>query len=98
MCGLLNLEFGKYRGWDIEEVPRDYLEWLLDRADKQAEMLRGELERRDMVEAATESMIEQVITQGYRALAKKHHPDYGGDTEQMKEVNAAVAALRSMVK
>lgn len=35
----------------------------------------------------------EVIQATYRALAKKHHPDAGGDQELMKEINLAYKAL-----
>jgi len=35
-----------------------------------------------------------VISAAYKALARQHHPDTGGDTEQMQRINAAATALR----
>lgn len=42
-------------------------------------------------------MIE-VINAGRQALAKRHHPDVGGDAEKMKQVNQAADALVTMVR
>jgi heterodisulfide reductase subunit A-like polyferredoxin len=39
----------------------------------------------------------EVVTAGYRALAKQRHPDLGGDVEAMRQLNAAVAALREHI-
>lgn len=39
----------------------------------------------------------QVIQEGLRALALKHHPDHGGQTEIMQDINVAVDWLRSLV-
>ena len=36
----------------------------------------------------------EVVDAAYRALAKKHHPDKGGDAEEMKRINAAYAKLK----
>jgi hypothetical protein len=36
----------------------------------------------------------EVINAAYRALAKQVHPDSGGDTAKMQEINAAYALLR----
>ena len=35
-----------------------------------------------------------VVDAVYRAIAKQHHPDRGGSTEQMQMINAAVELLR----
>lgn len=35
----------------------------------------------------------EVIQAAYRALAKLHHPDFGGDPTRMMEINRAYAAL-----
>lgn len=35
------------------------------------------------------------ISDAYRALARLHHPDNGGDTESMKRINAAYVEARS---
>eukprot|EP00438_Fugacium_kawagutii_P000506 Skav217667 [mRNA] locus=scaffold2919:179368:180147:+ [translate_table: standard] len=38
------------------------------------------------------------ITQAYRRLAVKHHPDKGGDPEKFKEINAAYEVLKDSDK
>ncbi|MDQ3694364.1 MAG: J domain-containing protein [Chloroflexota bacterium] len=35
-----------------------------------------------------------LIESAYRCLARVHHPDAGGDTEAMRNLNAAIATLR----
>lgn len=35
-----------------------------------------------------------VAEAAYRALARQHHPDLGGDPERMKTINAAIERLR----
>ncbi len=35
-----------------------------------------------------------LIEAAYRVLARMHHPDAGGDAEQMRSINAAVETLR----
>lgn len=35
-----------------------------------------------------------LVKAAYRALATLHHPDVGGDTERMKQINAAYERLR----
>jgi hypothetical protein len=75
------LNFGKYSGYDIRNVPRDYLEWLIERGKKDLAGYSAELERRDLAEAAQLSMAEQIVQTGYRTLAQKFHPDKGGCRE-----------------
>jgi hypothetical protein len=53
----------------------------------------GERLRDDLAVAVLE-----VITSGYRAAARKHHPDAGGDVTAMAHVNAAMEWLRAQVK
>jgi DnaJ-class molecular chaperone len=36
----------------------------------------------------------EVVLAAYRALAKKHHPDHGGDEEKFKEIDAAYRKLK----
>jgi molecular chaperone DnaJ len=43
-------------------------------------------------------MMERIIKAGYRDLAKKYHPDTGGDDEQMKELNASYDALNGALQ
>jgi hypothetical protein len=53
----------------------------------------GERLRNDLAGAVLE-----VITSGYRAAARKHHPDAGGDVAAMARVNAAMEWLRAQVE
>jgi hypothetical protein len=39
----------------------------------------------------------EIVTRGYRAAAREHHPDMGGDVEEMQRVNAAADALRELL-
>jgi DnaJ-domain-containing protein 1 len=38
----------------------------------------------------------EVIQAAYKALAKKHHPDTGGDTEMMKRINSAFDTIKRL--
>ena len=38
------------------------------------------------------------IKKRYRALAREHHPDAGGDPERMKKINAAYDDLRRVIE
>jgi hypothetical protein len=54
--------------------------------------------RRDpLASAEVRRLALEIVTRGYRAAALEHHPDHGGDTEQMKLANAAADALRELL-
>ncbi len=40
----------------------------------------------------------RLIEAGYRALARKNHPDRGGSTDAMQALNAVVAKLRAALE
>lgn len=44
------------------------------------------------------AMAEELIQHGYRAVAKKYHPDHGGSNRQMQRVNAVVEWLRKIIR
>ena len=43
------------------------------------------------------STAEDIINAGRQALAKRHHPDIGGDTAKMQEINIVADFLLEMV-
>lgn len=88
------LQFGKWEGYDIRDVDREYLEWLKEHSERTINMVTEELERRDNDAEASMSWMERIIAAGYRELSKKHHPDRGGDPEEMKELNASHDLLK----
>lgn len=96
---LTRLKFGKYKGSDISTVPTQYLEFLVGSAEETIRECETELNRRAMVEQAELPWIRRVVEVGYRELAKKHHPDLEhGDSDDMRELNAAVEKLRELVR
>jgi len=89
----MRMPFGKYRYWDVEDIPRDYLEWLYENVDL-----------RDRLRRAVEDVLfwrggtftpappppdpdEGVVKAVYRELARKWHPDRGGSNEAMAALN-----------
>jgi N-glycosylase/DNA lyase len=92
------LRFGKYRDRNVRDVPRDYLEWLASSTRQTLEQIEEELTRRDTAEEANLSDVEKIITAGYRQMARQCHPDVGGDTKRMQEINAAMERLRQLVR
>ena len=43
-------------------------------------------------------MAQEIVSAGYRALSRRHHPDAGGSHEKMLLVNRAAAHLREAVQ
>jgi uncharacterized protein (DUF3820 family) len=54
----LVLSYGKYRGWDLEKVPRDYLQWLLNNNGEVIAIVEAEIQKRDRAEVAESSSAE----------------------------------------
>ena len=77
-----------------ETVRQRQAEW--DR--RQAEARARGRRRQQAEDEAIKADIERIIKAGFRAVAKKAHPDAGGSDEEMRRVTAAVALLRSVVK
>jgi len=89
--------FGKYKGEAIEDIPTDYLLWAKTIAKPfLKEVIETELKRRAYASAVNEPDIPrelmplycELIKEGYRALAKKYHPDSGGKTADMQKLNS----------
>ena len=92
------LSFGKYAGVDLRDVPRDYVEWLISSRKKDLAEYEAELERRELVEAASVSMGERIIQAGFRALSKQFHPDSGGSDAQFIELKAGYEQLKMVME
>lgn len=88
------LQYGKYRGCDIRDVPLEYLEWLSESNKETQKSLAAELRRRELDEEQDSSMAERIIKTGYRELSKKYHPDAGGNHTDMVDLNAAMEQLK----
>jgi uncharacterized protein (DUF3820 family) len=50
------------------------------------------------IAAPDRTLLLQFVEAGYKALAKQHHPDLGGDTGAMKRINEMVKTLRAQLK
>jgi hypothetical protein len=91
------LKFGKYEGWDLADVPDDYVDYMAQQKRKDLQLWAEEQQRRELMREAELSMIEKVIKVGYRTLAQQYHPDRGGDEETMRQLNAAMAQLGELI-
>lgn len=94
---MTTLRFGKYKGYDLSEVPDDYLRWLISTQEKRLDEYRHELDRRNAMRDAKLSWAERIVQAGYRSLAMQYHPDRGGSNELMREVISAHETLKTML-
>jgi len=104
------IPFGKFRGLLVENLPDWYISWLADLPDLRDPLLSAveqECERRFAERDSSDSgakecpaaeFAEELIGAGVRTLARRYHPDVGGTNEEMQNVNAAAAWLRSQVR
>jgi hypothetical protein len=103
------MPFGKHKGAALEDLPDAYVQWLHGLPDLR-EPLRSHVDAEwrirfggtasalPILSVEARPMVEAIITTGYRALARQHHPDHGGQTRSMQLVNAAAAWLRETVR
>ena len=108
----MRINFGKYAGEHLEDIPTDYLVWLQNNVKFRSEILRQavdrELRRRSRFrESHSESHQEQeerpnlfpAVRKIYRDLCLEFHPDKrGGSSEAMKAVNAFWDRLSVVIK
>lgn len=103
----MKVPFGKFKGWEVEKVPRDYLTWLWETCDLR-EPLRsavedalsnggeeGALARSDLP-PELKPVVRELVSAGYRSLAQRYHPDRGGRHEDMTRLNQAAEWLRKI--
>lgn len=62
------LNFGKYKGYSITDVPDDYLSWLITKLETDLIDYRAEAIRREAVKEAKLSWIERIVQAGFRTL------------------------------
>lgn len=91
------LTYGKHAGKDPADIPKDYLDWLIKSREAEIADFKAELERRELVEMASISMVERIAAEGYRSLAKKLHPDTGGRESDFKDLKAASEQLKTII-
>jgi len=100
----LILNFGKYRGWHVSEVPLAYLAWLFESLNGRPDVREAvllELRRRvsayeAVYELDTKPLSMERVKRVYRTLAMEFHPDRnGGNGEAMKGINAFYEAIKT---
>ena len=99
------MTFGKHKGKFIEDVPPDYLLWVIDNCDIQPTLrhaIRQALDLSDWPSARKSHgdaglLVLQVLEPWYRKLAMEFHPDRRGNHVGMVAVNRARDLLLEMM-
>ncbi len=100
----MRMPFGKHRGEQLGNVPRDYLLWVLDNCGNISPTLRNEIRRILGIGRPSYSPPPQtplavsVVDDWYRVLAREFHPDLGGSHEAMKAVNRSRELMLELVQ
>lgn len=99
----MRMPFGKFKGMTLDELPDDYLDWLLTRdlSEILTEALLRESDRRAgsapiaiLIQPCDLELMRLLVDLGYRAAARSLHPDSGGDGEAMIRLNGLAESLR----
>lgn len=106
----MTMPWGKHRGKPIDQIESSYLVWALENADLRlslAQAIAAELRSRFgppppplpswQSSCPDPVLATAVISAGLRSLAKRHHPDVGGDTRTMQLLNAVAEWLKRTV-
>ncbi len=107
------MTFGKYKGWEITDLPESYAIWLLNNVDLDPTLQRAleahlgiqilERRLRRLQEEYKQwrergSIGTDLIASWQRKMAQRFHPDVGGSHEAMKAVNAGYELLLDLVQ
>ena len=96
------MPFGAHKGQRLDALPNDYLDWLRGLDDLRPRLraeVNAEHERRSgSARRPVTSIAAEIITRGYRAVAREHHPDVGGSHEGMIAASAAADWLRAQLR
>ena len=91
------MNFGKFKGWHLSEIPLSYLAWIFETlAEKQElhEAARQEIRRRISDYELEPDLDKGRLQRVYRTLALTYHPDRGGDNGVMAGINLFYEALQ----
>lgn len=94
---IMKMPFGKYKGLDLEEIPLEYIDWLIN-LDNLHGQLKEEVEHiyKTYCDPSFKGVISaSKIKSVYREMAFKHHPDRGGSTDSMRVVIDFYERLKS---
>jgi hypothetical protein len=92
--------FEKWYGTDADDPDEELLEAVqaeLQRraGDRHTQEPPKPPDRQRVPVGVRPELARQIVSEGRRALARKHHPDVGGNTEIMQSVNATADWLEA---
>jgi hypothetical protein len=88
----MTMHFGKFVGYEVEDLPDHYLTWLVEQdwiREPLASAILAELAARTVSPDEVKQVAREIVTTGYRTLAHRLHPDHGGTHQDMARLNAA---------
>jgi hypothetical protein len=103
----MRMPFGKWRGYDLSEIPLNYLQWLWGNTELRDGLLEAvcyeiqsrqdEIERRQYSSAMPTAKVDaDKIQKIYRNMAFKWHPDRGGSHTAMQAINEFYEQLKQI--
>lgn len=96
----MKIDFAKYIEQDTEKMLFGDLYSIMWDMQRMIAAIQLEIKAREekQIQEAGDSWIEKLIAAGFRALAKQHHPDQGGNAEDMREIINAREWLLKLAK
>jgi hypothetical protein len=104
------MPFGKYQGRELDDVPQDYLLWVLENCKKINPYLRRAILDELGIEESRPASgpqppdgaggspggkeLADIVRGWFRQLCLDYHPDRGGSHEAMVAINEAHGRLR----
>jgi hypothetical protein len=100
------LTFGKFKGKRLDQVPTDYLRWMLQNCGNISPAMRDEIKFLLRDEAAPPpgrptqtALVPPLVNKWYRELARQYHPDRpGGSHQAMVAINAGRDLLLELME
>lgn len=96
------MPFGKHKGKELQDIPKEYLHWLLDNVDL-FDKLREDIQKELRTRASGEPTQNIKLTFGeittvYKKMAKTWHPDVSGNgPKPMQAVNDFYSLIKEII-
>jgi hypothetical protein len=104
------MPWGRYKDQPLTDIESSYLAWVLEKCDHVAPALAGAITAelrsrfgpppppRGLRHACPDpTLAVDIVSAGLKVLARRHHPDTGGDTHTMQQLNATADWLKARV-
>lgn len=94
----MKIQFGKYKGSELSEIPLSYLIFLLEGFEQEPDLKEAIYEQIITRIDADFKIDNHAIKKVYKEMAMKYHPDTGGSNGQMTAINDFYERLISEAK